>query len=81
MTLPIAYFIVSDLIQRTIKYAHTTYTKNQDFKASPIRYFIQQLQTCTQFIISNADYNFYILSISKELDINSQMNTALAKLC
>ena len=43
MTLPIAYFIVSDLIQRTIKYAHTTYTKNQDFKASPIRYFIQQL--------------------------------------
>ena len=27
MTLPIAYFIVSDSVQRTVKYAHTTYTK------------------------------------------------------
>ena len=53
----------------------------RDIKSSPVKYFNQRLLNYTQLFASEADYIFYALSVSQQLKLNSQINTAMKKVC
>ena len=46
---------------------------------SPAKYFNQRLANYTQLFASEADYIFYALSVSQQLKLNSQIDTAMLK--
>ena len=50
-------------------------------KLSPVKHFNQRLLNFSQLFVLNADYIFYALSVTQQLKMNSQINTALKKVC
>ena len=51
-----------------------------DIRLIPIKYFNQHLNY-TKLFASKAGYIFYVLSVSKQLKLNSQVNPAMKKVC
>ena len=54
---------------------------NVTFKLSPVKYFNQRLLNYKQKFSSDPDYIFYALSVVQQLNLNSQINIAMKKMC
>ena len=57
------------------------YRVERDVKLSPVKYFNQRLLNYKQKFSSDSDYIFYALSVMQQLNLNSQINIAMKKLC
>ena len=53
----------------------------RDNKLSPIKYFNQCLLNYKQKFAADSDYIFYALSVTLQLNLNSQINMAMKKVC
>ena len=50
-------------------------------KLSPVKYFNQRLLNYTQMFASDPDFIFYALSVMQQLNLQSQINIAMKKVC
>ena len=57
------------------------YRVEREAKLSPVKYFNQRLLNYTQLFMSDSDYIFFALSVTRQLKLNSQINIAIKKLC
>ena len=57
------------------------YKVERDIKLSPVKYFNQRLLNYKQKFASDSDYIFYALSVMLQLNLNSQINIAMKKVC
>ena len=57
------------------------YKPTRELKLSPVKYFNQRLLSYTQMFVSDSDYIFYALSVTQQLKFNSEIITALRKVC
>ena len=57
------------------------YKVQREIKLSPVKYFNQRLLNYTQKFASDSDYIFYALSVMQQLNLNSQINIAMKKVC
>ena len=57
------------------------YRVERDIKLSPVKYFNQRLLNYKQKFASDSDYIFYALSVMLQLNLNSQINIAMKKVC
>ena len=57
------------------------YRVERDIKLSPVKYFNQRLLNYKQRFASDSDYIFYALSVMLQLNLNSQINIAMKKVC
>ena len=52
-----------------------------EIKLSPVKYFNLRLLNYMQKFASDSDYIFYALSVMQQLNLNSQINIAMKKVC
>ena len=57
------------------------YKVQRDVKLSPVKYFNQRLLNYRQKFASDSDYIFYALSVMQQLNLNSQINITIKKIC
>ena len=57
------------------------YRVKREVKLSPVKYFNQRLLNYKQKFSSDSDYIFYALSVVQQLNLNSQINIAMKKMC
>ena len=57
------------------------YKVQREIKLSPVKYFNQRLLNYKQTFSSDSDYIFYALSVMQQLNLSSQINVAMKKVC
>ena len=57
------------------------YRVEREIKLSPVKYFNQRLLNYKQKFSSDSDYIFYALTVMQQLNLNSQINIAMKKMC
>ena len=57
------------------------YKVEREIKLSPVKYFNQRLLNYTQKFASDSDYIFYAFSVMQQVNLNSQINIAMKKVC
>ena len=57
------------------------YKVQREIKLSPVKYFNQRLLNYKQTFSSDSDYIFYALSVMQQLNLSSQINIAMKKVC
>ena len=57
------------------------YKVERETKLSPVKYFNQRLLNYKQKFAADSDYIFYALSVMLQLNLNSQINIAMKKVC
>ena len=57
------------------------YKVKRKIKLSPVKYFNQRLLNYTQIFASDPDYIVFVLSVTQQLKLQSQINIAMKKVC